>query len=705
MSWTEATREVMWNISAAWLMYVLALVAAGIFAYGAWQRVKFWMAGKADKERLADLGKRFVFLVKELLIQRKAREERYPGIFHSLIFYSFLVLVVTTSVVALDYDFGTHFFKGPVYLLLSLGADFAGVLILIGVGMAVWRRYFVRPKTLHTESGDAWALGLIGAMVVTGFLVEGLRIAIVGDPWKIVSPVGTVFSWLFTGISPEGGKTAHAMLWWTHTVFAMGWIATLPFTKFVHLLAMPTNIFFAKMKPRGELVRQDLEAMFADENFNEETFSYGVMTTGDLTWKQRLEADACISCGRCEEICPSFQAGQPFSPRMFIQGLKTQLDKEQEAARAKSKAAKANGGDTRIGDAAAAPEAGNGHANIVGDIFDEEFLWYCRTCMACMEVCPAMIDHVDDIVDVRRNEAVMQGRMPGDAARAMRMLENQGNPFGPETMRTDWVQEMGVRVVGPGEKVDVLYWIGCCTTFDPIKQKIASDLIQLMTKAGVDFGVLGGDEKCCGDPARLMGQEMLFQTLAKQQVEILNQREFRVLMVSCPHCYNVLAHEYPQFGGHYNVMHHSEFLHEMVWSNTIVPQKGKRHNVVYHDPCYLGRYQKIYDSPRETLKSVPGIEIKEMKNHMDRSMCCGGGGGNYFFDNDKGERLNNRRVKQADEVGADMIVTGCAYCMQMLVDSVKLMDLDERIRVADIATVMLESLDEKPKSTSAGAAL
>ncbi len=705
MSWTEATREVMWNISAAWLMYVLAVVAAGIFAYGAWQRVKFWKAGKTDKDRLADFGKRFVFLVQELLIQRKAREERYPGIFHSLIFYSFLVLVVTTSVVALDYDFGTHLFKGPVYLLLSLGADFAGVLILIGVGMAVWRRYFVRPKTLHTESGDAWALGLIGAMVVTGFLVEGLRIAVLGDPWKIVSPVGTVFSWLFAGVSTAGAQTAHSMLWWTHTVLAMGWIATLPFTKFVHLLAMPTNIFFAKMKPRGELVRQDLEAMFADENFNEETFTYGTMTTGDLTWKQRLEADACISCGRCEEICPSFQAGQPFSPRMFIQGLKTQLYKEQDAARAQAKAAKANGGDTHIGDAAATTENGSAHANIVGDIFDEEFLWYCRTCMACMEVCPAMIDHVDDIVDVRRNEAVMQGRMPGDAARAMRMLENQGNPFGPETMRTDWVQEMGVRVVGPGEKVDVLYWIGCCTTFDPIKQKIASDLIQLMTRAGVDFGVLGGDEKCCGDPARLMGQEMLFQTLAKQQVEILNQREFRVLMVSCPHCYNVLAHEYPQFGGHYNVVHHSEFLHEMVWSDTIVPQKGKRHKVVYHDPCYLGRYQKIYDSPRETLKSVPGIEIKEMKNHMDRSMCCGGGGGNYFFDNDKGERLNNRRVKQADEAGADMIVTGCAYCMQMLVDSVKLMDLDERIRVADIATVMLESLDEKPKSTSAGAAL
>lgn len=690
MALSEATRTIMWNISHPIVMYLLGAAALAVFGYGVWKRAKFYKEGKPDGERLSDFGKRFVFLVKELFLQRRSRDEAFPGVFHSLIFYSFIVLVVTTAVVAMDYDFGTHLFKGPIYLVLSLGADLGGLLVLVGVAMAVWRRYIKKPETLETGPGDAFALSLLGAMVLTGFLVEGLRIAVVGDPWKAVSPVGTAFALLFAGVGPEGGQAAHRILWWTHTVLAMGWIASIPYTKFVHLLVMPTNMFFANMRARGSLQRRDLDEMFAAEDFNEETFSFGIASTGDLTWKQRLDVDACVSCGRCEQVCPSYQAKQPFSPKMFLAGLKVQLNKE--------RAAKANGHANGNGNGEAAAETnGNGHASIVGDIFDEEFLWYCRTCMACMEVCPAMIDHVDDMVEVRRNEAVMQGRMPADAARAMRMLENQGNPFGSEAVRVDWMQSLGARVVKPGEKVDVLYWIGCCTTFDPIKQKIAEDLCKLMKRVGIDFGVLGADEKCCGDPARLLGQEHLFQTIAKQQIELLNQREFRVIMVSCPHCYNVLKNEYATFGANYNVVHHTEFLHEMVWSGAMEPVKGKKHKAVYHDPCYLGRYQKIYDAPRETLKSVPGMDVMEMTANKARSMCCGGGGGNYFFDNDKGERLNNRRVKQADDAGADMIVTGCAYCMQMLVDSVKLMDLDERIRVADIATVMLESLDDEPK--------
>ncbi len=681
MQLLEANREIMWNISHAWVMYLLALIAVSIFSYGIWRKISFWRRGKSAEERWSDFGRRFLVMLKEIFLQRRTRQEAWPGVFHSLIFYSFIMLVVTTSILALDCDFGTSLFKGPLYVFLSFGSEVAGLLILVGVGMAAWRRYVNRPSYLENVFDDAWALILLSLMVLTGFLVEGQRIAVAGDPYKWVSPVGTALSVLLPGMGAQGGKTAHSILWWTHTVLAMGWIATIPYTKFVHLISLPTNVFFPKLESPGTLKREDIDAMMEGSDFDEESFNVGTERTADFTWKELLSFDACISCGRCEDVCPATQANQPFSPKEFIASLKVLVHKDD---------GKANGKDAN-------PGGGSGSTVVVGNAFDEDYLWYCRTCMACMEVCPAMIEHVDTIINIRRNEVVMQGRMPADAARAMRLLETQGNPFGPEENRIDWIKNLDVRVVGPGEKCDVIYWVGCCTTFDPTKQRIANDLCTLLKRCGIEFGVLGADERCCGDPARLIGQEHLFQTIAKQQIEDINKREFRVLMVSCPHCYNVLKNEYPQFGGHYNVVHHSEFLHEMLWSGKLSPIKGEKNRIVYHDPCYLGRYQKIYDSPREVLKAIPGSEVVEMKNHAAMSLCCGGGGGNYWFDNIKGERLNNRRVGQARDAKADTIVTACAYCMQMLDDSVKEMGLEDSMKVKDLATVLLESLEDEAR--------
>ncbi|MCZ7586671.1 MAG: heterodisulfide reductase-related iron-sulfur binding cluster [Deltaproteobacteria bacterium] len=670
MTIENATREIMWNIGPAWLMYGLAAAAVAVFAYGVWRRVRYWRRGRPADERLGDAGRRALVTFKELLLQKRAREERFPGVFHSLVFYSFLLLAVTTGVVALDYDFGTRLFRGPLYALLSLGADLGGALILVGAGMALWRRLVKRPKTIENTAGDFVALALLGLMALTGFLVEGLRMATAGDAWPWLSPVGYAFSALFTNVSIAAGEKAHAVLWWTHTLFALGWIASIPYTKFLHLITTPANVYFGKLTPRGALARDDLDKMMEAPDFDEAAFRFGTEAPKDFTWKELLDFDACVSCGRCEEVCPSTLAGQPFSPKQMIARLKALAHES------------LNGGNV-----------GNGGAEtpIIGHAFDDKFLWYCRTCTACMEVCPAMIDHVDTVINIRRNEAVMQGRLPADLARALRMLETQGNPFGPEDVRSNWIGDLGVRIVAPGESVDVLYWIGCCMTFDPSKQKIASDLCRIMDLCGIDFGVLGADERCCGDPARVAGQEHLFQAIAKAQVDDLNKRQFRILMVSCPHCYNVLANEYPQFGGKYTVVHHTEFLHEMMWSGSLVPRQGEKRRVVYHDPCYLGRYQKIYDSPREVLRAVPGTDLVEMKHHQERSLCCGGGGGNYWFDVHEGERLNNRRIEQARDAHADLIVTGCAYCKQMLEDSAKLMDLED-VRVADLATVVLESL-------------
>jgi Fe-S oxidoreductase/nitrate reductase gamma subunit len=676
----NATRPLMWNISHAWVMYGLFIVALAVFAWGIHKRIRFWRQGKSDSERLSDWGKRFTVLLREVLWQKQVRNSTFPAIMHCLVFYSFIVLVVTTLIVMVQYDAGhllgleLNIFKGFVYVFFTVASDLAGILILLGLAMAAYRRYAIKPETLPNTLEDGLVLLLIGCMVVTGYLVEGLRIAVYGDPWAMLSPFGWGVSALFAGIGAATGKTLHAALWWIHTVFAMSWIALIPYTKFVHLLSLPTNVFFSKLKPRGELQRQDIEKLM--ESAESEDLKIGIQKADELTWKQRLDLDTCVSCGRCEEVCPAYMADKEyFTPRQLIARLKKSLD---EIARP------GNGKD--------AAEI----QDIVGKAFDEEFIWHCRTCSACMEVCPALIDHVDTLMELRRNEVLIQGRVPEEAGRALRLFETGGNPFGPQSDRVDWIKEMKVRVVGPGEKVDVLYWIGCVVAFDPQKHKIAADLCRLMEKCGIDFGVLGGDEKCCGDPARILGQEMLFQQAAKEQVELLKQREFNILLTGCPHCYNVLKHEYRQFGGNFNVMHHSEYVRNMLGRGRLKQQSGLKHTYAYHDPCYLGRYQKIYDPAREIIQTIPQARMAEMKNFREKSLCCGAGGGHYFMDLKRGERINNLRVKQAHAAGADTIVTACGFCMHMLQDSVKLLNYDESMRVVDVASLVADSL-EPPK--------
>ena len=680
---SEATRPLMWNISHVWAMYGLFVVALAICAWGVYKRIEFWRKGKSDQERLSDWGKRLKVLLGELFFQKKVRNSGYPAIFHSLIFYSFVILVVTTTIIMIQYDashlFGLqlNIFQGFVYVFFSVASELAGILILIGIGMAAFRRYVLKSETVPNAKEDGLVLLLIAAMVLTGYLIEGARIAVHGDAWQALSFIGWGLSPLFAGINPETANNVHASLWWLHTVLAMGWIALIPYTKFFHMLSLPTNVFFSKLNPRGELRRQDIEKLM--ESAEDDDLRIGIQKADEFTWKQRLDLDACISCGRCDEVCPAYMADKEyFTPRQLVARLKKSLDEI------------ANSGDAEGKDAAEIKD-------IVGKAFDDEFIWHCRTCGACMEICPARIDHVDTLMELRRNEVLIQGRMPEEAGRALRLYETNGNPFGPQSDRVDWIEKANFRVVKPGEKVEVLYWIGCCITFDPQKHKIAEDLCRLMEKCGIDFGVLGEDERCCGDPARLMGQEMLFQQTAKEQVEILKQREFKVLLTGCPHCYNVLKHEYKQFGGDFNVVHHTEYLKELIALGKIKPQGTAAQKVVYHDPCYLGRYQNIFDAPRSVLKAIPDIEIAEMKNRREKSLCCGAGGGHYWMDLKRGERINNLRVKQAHAEGADTVVTGCPYCMHMLQDSVKLLNYDEGMRIIDVASLTADSLRDSQK--------
>ncbi len=666
----EAHRELGWNVSFIWIMYALLGATAVVFGLGIRRRYRQWQIGR-PVDRTSAPGARLMAMLKEILLQRGVGRERLPALFHGLIFYAFAVMFLTTLLVMLDMDLGTSLFRGTLYLVFSLAADIAGLLALVGIGIALYRRTIARPATLPTRAADHLVLALLAGILLSGFLVEGLRIRVAGDPWAAWSPVGSAFSLLFSGLGADAGRALHAFVWWTHCVMALGFIALIPYTKLLHMVLIPANVALQKTEAWGSLARPDVAALMAAEDIDEAALQIGIATAADFTWRERLGFDGCVECGRCDDVCPSRQARQPLSPRALISELK---------AFVRSEAGRGNG------NGAGAPR------QVVGGAIDGDLIWYCRTCGACQEVCPARVEHLDTVVDLRRHQTMMGGSVPVDAARMLKMLGQLGNPFGPQGERMAWIEKMGIPVIGEGESIDVLLWIGCCTTFDPTKQQIAQDLCRLLQATGIRFGVLGADERCCGDPARLLGDESLFQEVARSQIELLNRRRFQVLLTACPHCFNVLAHEYPQFGGNYRVVHHTEYLHEMLWSDHLRPVGLPAQKAVYHDPCYLGRFQKIYDSPREVLRAIPGVNVAEMKNARSRSLCCGGGGGHFWMDLKAGERINNLRVDQAQAQGADTIVTSCAYCKQMLEDSVKLRDLDERIRVVDIATLTLESL-------------
>ncbi len=689
------TRELMWNMGTAThvVMYALMVVAFVIFGIGLRKRIRFWKRGKPDTERAGDWGKRLWILFRETFLQSQARNRFLPGLFHSLIFYSFLVLFITTLIVMLDMDFGTHIFHGSIYLVVSLLADLAGACLLIGLIIAAVRRYLAKPDFLpQTKPVDALVLAILAFLVLTGFIAEGARISFhpAGDPWKAWTPVGAFFAALLGGLSAEAGRGVHFTVWWLHALGTFTMISLIPFTKFMHMLAIPTNQLLSKLEPRGSLRRVDIEELFASDDVDED-FAIGVADGQHLTWKQRFDLTACIECGRCDSVCPAKIVEQPLSPRSLIEDLRVMLERAEaksERAEAKSEHAEAHGGGND-GGAPAVPIIGAEETVFA----DTNFIWHCRTCYACQRICPAAIEHVDLFIELRRAEVMMEGRLPSDASKALKTMEAQGNPFGSQAERMDLVEKLEIPVLDAGGETEVLFWIGCGATFDPEKHGIVEDLIAILRHAGADFAHLGRDEGCCGDPARVLGDENLFQMTAKRTIEALKARKFKYLLVICPHGYNVFKNEYPQFGGDFPVVHHSELLSRWIREGRLKLTQPVVENVTFHDPCYLGRYQSIYAPPREVLGAVPGLSLREMKSHHEESYCCGAGGGHYWMDLDVGEkRLYTHRVDEAAEAGAGTIAVGCVFCYQMLVDGLKARDMDERIKVRDIASLVRESL-------------
>jgi Fe-S oxidoreductase len=656
-------RETFWNIPP-WAIvgvYVGGFVAIALFACGLWRRVAVWHVGGPEL-RWDRIPTRIGRLLKEVLLQSRILRQSYPGIMHATMFWGFLALFTGTALATVDWEitrllFDVRILKGPFYLAFELTLDLFGLFLLIGLGMATWRRFVLRPARIEPAGKFAHALAIIFVIVLTGFVIEACRLAVVRPPWAAWSPIGWTLAnaLLASGVGEGTLRGVHLSLWVFHVLVVFAFIATIPHSYFFHLVATPLNIFFAKLGPRGALGKI--------ENLEEQE-TFGVSQLDQFSWKRRLDFDACTECGRCQAVCCSQLSGGALSPKQVIGKLKRAMH---------------------------AGYAGPLHGNVISA--DE--LWACTTCMACIEECPARIDIVDTIVDLRRYLALSEGAFPSTGAQALQHIQGLGNPWGLDPGdRLAWAKDLDLPIVGPGDSVEVLYWVGCAAAYDPRAQKVARSVVKILRSAGISFGVMA-EERCHGEVGRRMGEEYLYQTAATENIDNLRQRTFGRILTHCPHCFNTLKNEYPQFErGGFDVVHHSTLIAELLESGRIRPAAVAPQTVAFHDPCYLGRQNGVFDAPRASLAGVPGVQLVELPRNRMQGVCCGGGGGQSWMEVSARKRINLIRTEEILASGADVAAVGCPFCLSMLDEGRKRLGADDRLPLKDLAEIVAETLSE-----------
>jgi Fe-S oxidoreductase/nitrate reductase gamma subunit len=665
----EITREIFWNVGSwvRWPVYALGLLAILIFIFGLIKRIQLWKIGKPEN-RTDHLSKRVGSVLSYGFLHKRILKEFYPGIMHLFIFWGFLLLLIGTLLIFFQEDFtklifDKVFIQGSFYLTFSFILDLFGLLAIIGVLLAAFRRYILKPDRLDNKTEDAVVLLLIFVILVTGFFIEGLRIAVTRPGFERYSFVGWQVSKLFSSSSEAQSslRTAHATVWWIHILLAFGFIGYVAHSRLIHLVTSPLNQFFRSFTPQGEVKPiLDIE--------NQETF--GVSKLQDFTWKQLLDTDACTRCGRCQDNCPAYLSGKPLSPKKVIQDLKNLL--YQSGAVVKSDA---NNKEEPV------PLGGN--------VITEDELWACTTCAACQEACPVFIQVIDKVVDLRRHLVLMESKFSPEVKLFFKNMETNYNPWtiGFAT-RADWAKDLNLKTLAENKEVEYLLWVGCAGSFDERNKKVSRSLVTLLQKAGVNFGILGAEEMCCGETARRMGNEYLAQVLMQQNIELFNNYGIKKMITLCPHCFNTFKNEYHQFGGNYQVYHHTEFLWNLYREGKLKLKTGIEMTTAYHDSCYLGRHNRIYDAPRKLLSSISDTKVVEMERNRERSFCCGAGGGRMWMEETLGKRINHLRIDQIAAADASVITTACPYCLTMLSDGIKEKDMETLMIVFDIAEIL-----------------
>ena len=663
-------------------VYLVALLAFALSAYLFYNRVfKLITLGKPDM-RWDRPWPRLLRMLKIVFAQRKVLQsvslKDRAGLGHAAIFFGFLSF--TTSYILFIFldslvpDASTAILGEGVARGFTIYVDVVGVAILLALIWGVLRRWVVKPHRLTfdlTRAPDSIIIvALIGALMVFTFLTEGFYIRSGGAGPATAAPVGQFLAGgLFAGVSKAAALTLHAVFWWLHLGVILGFAVYIPLSKHMHIVASPLNAFFNDLGPRGAL--RPIRDIEKQEHF-------GAGTVQDFTWKELLDGYACAVCGRCTDNCPANITGKVPSPMHIVENAKHHLMAMGPAVRA----ARAQGKPD--------PEP---EKPLIGGAIPEEAVWDCVTCGACEQECPVAVEHIDSIIDMRRYLVLEESKMPETAKQALLSMERRGHPWrGTTFSRTDWMKGLGVKTLAEDPSIEILYWVGCTSALDERSQKIAIANVKLFQAAGVKFGVLGAEETCTGDPARRMGNEYMFQLMAQQNIETFKKYNIKKIIASCPHCFNTIRNEYPQFGSSYEVVHHTQFLAELLREGKLKPSEGKELSITLHDSCYLTRHNNVVDEPRIVLQAIPGVKTTEMQRCKKGTFCCGAGGGHMWMEEGGAKRINHHRTEQVLETDAKVVATACPFCLQMFEEGIRSKDVQEKLQAKDIAELLAERI-------------
>jgi Fe-S oxidoreductase/nitrate reductase gamma subunit len=687
-----AGRTDFWNIGypfAGALVYLVAPIALASIAYALRRRWRLWHTAGADVNLgpTGDRWKAFLALVAVGLIAHKQfvrKRDLYPGIMHFAIFWGFSILLIATTIAALEFNAEKYmnWVWPTAHARIPLGFAWdvlGGGLATVGLLMAVWRRYVIRPGRLNTALDDGVVLGFLFALLITGFLIEGFRIAATElnpastfyDPsvagW---SPIGWIVAKILLGIGigTSALETLHATTWWLHAgVFVSAIVyASARFSRLTHMIVSPMNWYYRSLRPSGTLKSMgDFETL--------ETF--GAKDIIDLSWTQMLSFDACTNCGRCQDACPAWASGKPLSPRKLIQGMRGYAEERAPVLLG-----------TPAGETPPEPAT-----SMVHDAIGDDVLWSCLTCAACLDACPVEINPIESIVDMRRYLTLEEASTPDTAQSAMQSIEQRGHPWRGTTLtRTSWMDGLDIPTLAEKPESEVLFWVGCSGALVQRGVDTTRSMASVLKKAGIDFAVLGDEETCTGDPARRMGNEYLFQVQAETNIATFKQYDVKKIVTTCPHCFNTMKNEYPQLGGNYEVIHYTAFVGELLKDGKLKPTDagiGKIGTVTYHDSCYLGRHNGEFGAPREIMSAIPGLEFVEMDLNQEKAFCCGAGGGRMWIE-EEGERVNHMRTDQFLETGADTLAVSCPFCIQMFDEGITAKGVGDGKQAVDLITIL-----------------
>jgi len=650
-----------------WYAWLILAAGLGFFCFSMLKRYRLLRSGKRDP-RLGDIGSRISGMVLHGFLQKRQTRYRFSGILHIIIFWGFLVLGIhAIDLIAGGLVPGSElpFLTGGFGSVYSSLRDIFALAVLAAVMAAGYRRIVLRPARYRdSRHFEAYlVLFLIAVLMVSDMVFEGSKMGL-GSGGHGFQPAASLAYAIFSGLETEMLKRVCRWSYWLHLVCFFFLLNLLPLSKHFHIITALFNLFFRRLET-GAVKPPRWEAMDMAQ-----VDSVGVQDFSDFTWKHILDFYSCTECGRCTDNCPASAVDRPLSPKQLTMnlrdyGYRNGLSRLQEKEPA---------------------------ANHVVDAIPDDVIWSCTTCGACERECPVFIEHIDKIIELRRHRVSMESRFPPEIEQAYRHMEVFGDAFGAgAALRDDWARGEQINTVAECPDVDVLFWVGCAGAFDSRLQQVSLSFSRILKHAGVNFGILGSEENCCGDYARRTGNEYLFQMLAKRNIDVLGKYRIKEIVTTCPHGYNALKNEYPQLGGNFSVWHASEFIAKLVAEGRLTLSRPLERSLGYHDPCYLGRHNGIYDAPRSVLESIPGAALVEPPRCRDKSFCCGAGGGHYWMES-TGRRMNDERTDQLLSVSPDMLVTGCPYCLIMLEDGVESRDLKGQVQVRDLTELVADSL-------------